>query len=431
MKRLMPVWLLSVLVLLSLLPVVALAQGGDEIVLEPYERDDFAISGVKPVGWAEVASGAYARSDDPADLVIILQQAAAGVTADVIVAALLPRLGVAALPEEMTVIETDALTWDVYAISIDVPDLGTVLVDLALSDTGDTTYIVLLQALEDEYEALHEGVFLPGVEALTPLVYLWGPEAPAVDPVSVEAETLVPQVLETYPHDTTAYTQGLLVWEGLFYESTGRRGESTVRLVQPETGEVLQQTELEAEYWGEGLALVDDRLIQLTWQSNVAFIYDRETLEQVGTYTYEGEGWGLCYDGEYLYHSDGTSFIDIRDPETFEALYTGQVLLNGLPVTRLNELECVGDYLYANVWQTDLILQIDKSNGAVVAVIEASGLLTEDEIADLTDQGQDVLNGIAYDPETERMYITGKRWPHLFQVAFVPAPAEAEDDTDN
>ncbi len=424
MKRVKPVTLLSLLIALSLLPAVALAQGGDDIPLEPYARDDFGISGVKPVGWAEVASGAYARSDDPADLVLVLQQAARGVTADEIVDVLLPRLGVEALPEEVTVIETEALIWQAYTIEIDVPDLGTVVVDMALSETGGTTYLVLLQTLSEEYEALHDGVFLPGVEAMAPIVYAWGPDEPAVAAAEVEAVTLVPEVLATYDHDTTAYTQGLLVYEGQFYESTGRRGESTVRLVEPETGEVLQQTELEPEFWGEGLALVDDRLIQLTWQSHVAFVYDRETLEQIGTYEYEGEGWGLCYDGEHLYHSDGTPFIDIRDPETFEVLYTGQVLLNGQPITRLNELECVGDTLYANIWQTDLIVQIDKSNGAVVAVIEASGLLTEDEIADLTDQGQDVLNGIAYDPETERMYITGKRWPHLFLVEFVAAPEE-------
>jgi len=237
------------------------------------------------------------------------------------------------------------------------------------------------------------------------------------NPMAQPVPVFVPEVISVRDHDTSAYTQGLLLHDGQFYESTGRHGESTLRAVDPETGEVGQQIDVPEEYFAEGLALVDDRLIQLTWQQNVAFVYDLDTFEQVSTFEYEGEGWGLCYDGEWLYMTDGTPFIDLRDPETFELVFSGAVTLQGQPVGSLNELECVGDYLYANVWQTDYIVKIDKMNGVVVGVIDASGLLTEEERAEL--ESGAVLNGIAYDPENDVFLITGKLWPKMFEVRFV------------
>ncbi len=239
------------------------------------------------------------------------------------------------------------------------------------------------------------------------------------NPLTNEVKLLVPEVLAVRPHDPAAYTQGLLLHNGYLYESTGRRGESTLRKVDPETGEVLQMIEVPEQYFAEGLALVGDKLIQLTWQSNVAFVYDVETFEQTGTYEYEGEGWGLCTDGQYLYMSDGSPFLDVRDPETFELIFSGLVTVQGSLVERINELECVGDYIYANVWQTDYIIQIDKRNGVVVAVVDASGLLTAEERARFSDQ--EVLNGIVYLPETDTFLLTGKHWPKMYEVRFIEA----------
>ncbi len=240
------------------------------------------------------------------------------------------------------------------------------------------------------------------------------------NPMSRPVQTLIPEVISVRDHDPGAYTQGLLLHEGLFYESTGRHGTSSLRAVDPETGEVERMVDVPEEYFAEGLALVNDRLIQLTWQSQAAFVYDLDTFEQVGTFEYEGEGWGLCYDGERLYMTDGTPFIQLRDPETFELFFSGAVTLQGQPVGNLNELECVGDYLYANVWKTDYIVQIDKANGVVTGVIDASSLLTEGERAALLQSDSDaVLNGIAYDAENDVFLITGKLWPKVYEVRFV------------
>lgn len=230
-----------------------------------------------------------------------------------------------------------------------------------------------------------------------------------------ELTDAVPEVLATYPHDASAFTQGLVLEGGRFYESTGIYGESTLREVIPETGEVLREVTVPREYFAEGLALVGDRLIQITWREGEAFVYDLETFEQTGTLTYSGEGWGLCFDGEQVVMSDGSSTLTRRDPETFAVLSTYGVTLDGQPVTRLNELECVGEDVYANVWQTDTIVRINET-GEVVQEIDASNLLTVEERTQL---GADaVLNGIAYDPEAETFYLTGKLWPEMLEVRF-------------
>ncbi len=229
-------------------------------------------------------------------------------------------------------------------------------------------------------------------------------------------EVLRPEVISVRPHDRGAFTQGLVLHDGRFYESTGLNGQSTLREVDPLTGEVLRVTALADEYFGEGLALVADRLIQITWQNREAFVYDLATFERVGTFTYEGEGWGLCYDGTDLYMSDGSEYLFVRDPQTFALRRQFRVALDGQAVNNLNELECVGESVFANVWQTDYIVRIDKASGAITAVIDASDLLTQEDRAG----GVDVLNGIAYNPEDETFFITGKLWPKLFEVRFVP-----------
>jgi glutaminyl-peptide cyclotransferase len=228
---------------------------------------------------------------------------------------------------------------------------------------------------------------------------------------SAAPERLIPEVLAVRPHDTDAFTQGLLLFDGSLFESVGRYGQSSLREVDPRTGEVLRQVEVPDAFFAEGLARVGDRLIQLTWREGRAFVYDLETFRRVGTFIYRGEGWGLCYDGQRLYMSDGSATLTVREPRTFEALGTVTVMLGGSPVPLLNELECARGALYANVWQTNMIVEIDKASGRVTSVFDASGLLSEAEAAEA-----DVLNGVAYDPARDTFFITGKLWPKLFEV---------------
>jgi glutaminyl-peptide cyclotransferase len=221
-------------------------------------------------------------------------------------------------------------------------------------------------------------------------------------------------VLREIPHDTTAYTQGLLWWRDSLYESTGQYGNSTLRRVDPDSGTVEQRIDIDSGYFAEGLARVDDRLILLTWKAQRAFVYDINGFATIGTHSYRGEGWGLCHDGTRLIMSDGSDTLTFRDPGTFDETGTVSVTLRGQPQQNLNELECVDGSVYANVWEYDYIVRIDPETGRVTHQIDAAGLLTRDEA-----RGTDVLNGIAYDPEAETFYITGKLWPKMFEVRFV------------
>lgn len=201
-------------------------------------------------------------------------------------------------------------------------------------------------------------------------------------------------MLADAPHDSTAFTQGLLWHAGALYESTGQYGESTVRRVDPESGEVLAQVELPAALFGEGLARVGDRLVQLTWKEEKALIWSLEGLEPLGEFAYAGDGWGLCHDDHSLFMSDGTSRLSVRDPESFEVRGQLEVSLAGRIVGGLNELECAQGWIYANVIGSDMIVRIDPSSGRISALIDASGLL------DASERSQaDVLNGIAYRPD--------------------------------
>lgn len=247
-----------------------------------------------------------------------------------------------------------------------------------------------------------------------------------------QPERLRVQVFSSRPHDPAAFTQGLLIHNGFFYESTGLYGQSSLRKVDMQTGAVLQQVALAPEFFAEGLALVDGRLIQLTWREQIAFVYDLETFEPVGAFSYEGEGWGLCYDAELdaLYMSNGSHILAVRDPQTFAVLHQIEVWLDGVPVRSLNELECVDDSIYANIWFSDQIVRIDKYSGQVTAIIQADDLLTPEERLAAGQAG--VLNGIAYDPQSERFFITGKLWPSVFEVAFAPfSPANGSTPLSN
>ena len=220
-------------------------------------------------------------------------------------------------------------------------------------------------------------------------------------------------VVHSYPHDTKAFTEGLFYDEGFLYESTGEPGESSLRKVELTTGKVLTRTNLPPTYFGEGIVAWDHRLFQVTWRQQVGIIYDFATLKKTGDFTYTGEGWAMTHDASRIYLSDGTPDIRILDPHTLTNVGSIHVTANGHPVSNINELEWVKGEIYANIWQTDVIVRIDPANGQVVGVIDLHGLFDH---ASLPDPVDDVLNGIAYDAKHDRLFVTGKRWPKLFEI---------------
>lgn len=226
------------------------------------------------------------------------------------------------------------------------------------------------------------------------------------------------EIIAEYPHDSAAFTQGLLFADGFLYESTGMYGASSLRQVELESGHVVRQKDLAQEFFGEGLALVGERLIQLTWKEQAAFIYRRDTFEPDGQFSYTGEAWGLAFDGSHLVMSDGTEVLRFRDPDTFAEIRQVRVEDDGIPVRRLNELEYVRGEIYANIWQTDRIARIDPDSGRLLGWVDLTAL----RAALANSEPVDVLNGIAYDPDGDRLFVTGKRWPKLFEIRLTPAP---------
>jgi glutamine cyclotransferase len=224
------------------------------------------------------------------------------------------------------------------------------------------------------------------------------------------------RVVHVYPHDTSAYTEGLLYKDGYLYESTGEAGESTVRKVELQTGKVLQRHDVPAAYFGEGIVDWKHELIQLTWKDQLGFVYDLASFKQQRTFSYPGEGWALTRDNKQLYMSDGSAVLRILDPETLATTGSIMVTADGEPVLNLNELEWVKGEIYANVWMTNRIARIDPATGHVTGWIDLSGLL---DVSRLPDPNNDVLNGIAYDEQHDRLFVTGKRWPKLFEISLV------------
>ena len=221
------------------------------------------------------------------------------------------------------------------------------------------------------------------------------------------------KVVATFPHDTSAFTQGLVFADGELYESTGLNGESTLRRVEIATGKTLQRVDVPKQYFAEGLALVGDELLQLTWQHHLGFVYDRKTFKQKRTFTYNTEGWGIAYDGSSrLVMSDGTDTLTYLDPKTFAPSKTLRVRDAGTPVSNLNELEWIEGEIWANVWQTDRIARISPNTGDVSSWIDLSSLFPRRQRVPPADE----LNGIAYDKATRRIFITGKKWPRLYQI---------------
>ena len=223
------------------------------------------------------------------------------------------------------------------------------------------------------------------------------------------------RVVRVYSHDPNAFTQGLQYVDGFLYEGTGLNGRSSIRRVKLETGEVLQKRDIAEAYFGEGITVWKTELIQLTWRSNVAFVYDKATFAPRRTFDYKGEGWGLTHDGTNLIMSDGTDELRVLDPETFAERRRIKVTAAGIPLRHLNELEYVNGEILANVWPTDSIARLSPATGRVTGYVDLGGLLTPGERASV-----DVLNGIAYDAQNDRLFVTGKLWPRLFEIRIVP-----------
>jgi glutamine cyclotransferase len=224
-------------------------------------------------------------------------------------------------------------------------------------------------------------------------------------------------VKNTYPHDPAAFTQGLFFHDGQLYESTGQKGQSTLRKVDLKSGKVQQKKALADEYFGEGSTAVGDNIVTLTWQSNVGFVYDAKTFALKSRFNYKGEGWGLASDAKHVYMSDGSNEIRVLDPKTLEEQRRIKVTAEGKPIPQLNELEVVDGELYANLWGYDVIARIDPASGNVLGWINLAGLLPPEQRG--TTSVDAVLNGIAYDGKQKRLYVTGKLWPKLFEIELV------------
>lgn len=255
------------------------------------------------------------------------------------------------------------------------------------------------------------------LQSLTLAIVVAGPlivQSPLTGHAQEGAPELAYEVLSRQPHDATAFTQGLQSdGQGALFESTGLYGRSSLRAIDPLSGEILRIVALPDDRFGEGLALVDDRLIQLTWRSGEAFVWDAQTFALLETFSYEGQGWGLCYDGERLIMSDGSSSLTFRDASSFEIVGSVEVTLDGASVDALNELECVRGSVWANVWHDDRILRIDPVDGRVDGVLDLADII---EPHPTTRDSESVLNGIAYDVTTDSYLVTGKRWPQLIEI---------------
>jgi len=231
------------------------------------------------------------------------------------------------------------------------------------------------------------------------------------------------RVLERHPHRSSAFTQGLLFHGGVLYEGTGQYGRSGVARIVLEEGRILDHRALPRQYFGEGIAIAGERLYQLTWKSNLVFVYEARTLEPLDTHYHPGEGWGLTYDGEHLILSDGSDTLQFIRPDDFSLQRRIAVTLDGQPVRRLNELEYIDGEVWANVWMTDRIVRIDPDSGAITGVVNLDGL-SERTGADSRDA---VLNGIAWDGEKERLLVTGKLWADIFEIELLP-PAGTDSE---
>ncbi|MBC7366317.1 MAG: glutaminyl-peptide cyclotransferase [Undibacterium sp.] len=253
----------------------------------------------------------------------------------------------------------------------------------------------------------------PGVSTPPPAAL---PSAPVANTAAAPVPEYTYQVVSTFPHDPAAFTQGLVYLKGVLFETTGLNGRSSLRRVEYQTGRVLQKSDLPSQYFGEGMTIIGDRIFQITWQNQKGFVYNLASFAVEKEFTYAGEGWGLTTDGQALILSDGTHTLRFLDPTTFTVLRTISVFDRGRPLRRLNELEYVKGEIYANVWQTNTVVRIDPTSGQLLGTVDFSGLLSPDDYR----HHPDVLNGIAYEASGDRLFITGKLWPKLFEVRLKP-----------
>jgi len=264
--------------------------------------------------------------------------------------------------------------------------------------------------------ALRRGLF-SGFVVLVALVPVTSGCSEPVEPTALPAIShYTYEVVNAYPHDTGAFTQGLAFENGYLYEGTGRNGKSSLRKVQLETGVVVDSVALPDAYFGEGIALWGDLIVQLTWKSGLGLVYDKNDLRLIRDFAYDTEGWGITYDGQRLIMSDGTATLYSLHPDTFEVATYVNVHDRGTAVSGLNELEVINGTIYANVWPTDRIAIIDPADGRVTGWVHLSGLLATRDVTGHVD----VLNGIAYDAAGDRLFVTGKLWPWLFEIRLIP-----------
>jgi glutamine cyclotransferase len=257
-------------------------------------------------------------------------------------------------------------------------------------------------------------LFVPGLIVISVVVFaLFGLDSKSLD----TSKMYTYKIVNSYPHDREAFTQGLFYEDGVLYEGTGRNGYSELRKVELQTGKVLQTYELSEEFFGEGITVYGEKIIQLTYLSNVGFVYNKETFELLREFNYPTAGWGITNDGKQLIMSDGTQKLYFLDTETFQQVRQIEVYDRGVSVWGLNELEYVKGQIYANVWPTKRIARISPKTGRVISWIDLRGLLTGQDYA----MQVDVLNGIAYDKEKGRLFVTGKLWPKLFEIKLIPA----------
>ena len=234
-----------------------------------------------------------------------------------------------------------------------------------------------------------------------------------VAPAASEVPVYTAEVVHAYPHDVTAFTEGLFYLNGYLYESTGLEQHSSIRKIRLETGEVLKKLDIAPQYFGEGIVNWKGHIVSLTWRTEVGFVFDLASFKQERQFSYQGEGWGLTQNGKEIIMSDGTSQLRFLDPDTLKETHRIEVRLRGRPVPNVNELEWVKGEIFANVWQTNWMLRIDPVSGEVLGIVDLKGLLKQSDIV----PGQtDVLNGIAYDAKGDRLFVTGKNWPKLFEI---------------
>lgn len=238
-------------------------------------------------------------------------------------------------------------------------------------------------------------------------------DPPRSQPAQPPAVRQTYRVVRTLPHDVTAFTQGLVVHDGMFIESTGQYGQSSIRRVRIESGKVQRLQRLDERFFGEGMTIMGSKAYMLTWLTQLGFVYDVATLQQLSTFTYQGEGWGLTNDGTHLIMSNGTNMLMVINPVTYRLERTISVTMDGSPVSMLNELEWINGEIWANIWRTNEIVRINPTTGVVQSVVDCTGILPASAMTDDTD----VMNGIAYDSTSKAIYVTGKNWPSVFQIS--------------